>query len=69
MYEKLAESYVLDKTNQDFLKHANPWALRGIIEKLNEAADRGLWAAPDPEILAEMQQVYLDVEGDLEDAG
>jgi cobaltochelatase CobN len=67
MYEQLAESYVLDKRNQDFLKHANPWALRGIIEKLNEAADRGLWAEPDPEMMAEMQQVYLDVEGDLED--
>ena len=69
MYARLAESYVLDKANQDFMKHANPWALRGIIEKLNEAADRGLWAEPDPEIMAEMQQVYLDVEGDLEDSG
>ena len=67
MYAKLAESYVLDKTNQDFLKHANPWALRGIIEKLNEAADRGLWADPDDELMAAMRQVYLDVEGDLED--
>ncbi|HLL64042.1 MAG TPA: cobaltochelatase subunit CobN [Propionibacteriaceae bacterium] len=68
MYTQLAESYVLDKQNQDFMKHANPWALRGIIEKLNEAADRGLWAEPDPELMAEMQQIYLDVEGDLEDA-
>ena len=33
----------------------------------HEAAERGLWAEPDPELLAEMQQVYLDVEGDLED--
>ena len=23
---------MLDKDNQDFMKHANPWALRGIIE-------------------------------------
>jgi cobaltochelatase CobN len=68
MYAQLAESYVLDKRCQDFLKHSNPWALRGIIEKLNEAADRGLWAEPDPELMAEMQQVYLDVEGDLEDS-
>ena len=29
---------------------SNPWALRGIIEKLHEAADRGLWAEPDPEV-------------------
>ncbi len=67
MYAQLAESYVLDKTNQDFMKHANPWALRGIIEKLGEAAERGLWAEPDPELVEQMQQVYLDVEGDLED--
>ncbi len=69
MYEQLATSYVLDKQNQDFMKHANPWALRGIIEKLGEAADRGLWEEPDPDLVAAMQQVYLDVEGDLEDAG
>jgi cobaltochelatase CobN len=67
MYETVAQEYVLDETNQAFMKDANPWALRGIIEKLNEAVDRDLWAEPDPELLAAMQQVYLDVEGDLED--
>ena len=67
MYAQLAESYVLDQHNQDFMKHANPWALRGIIEKLHEAVDRGLWAEPDSDLLAAMQQVYLEVEGDLED--
>jgi cobaltochelatase CobN len=67
MYAQLAEKYVLDKDNQDFLKHANPWALRGMIEKLSEAVDRGLWEEPDPELITQLQQVYLDVEGDLED--
>ena len=67
MYAQLAENYVLDKDNQDFMKHANPWALRGIIEKLSEAADRGLWEEPDPDLITQLQQVYLDVEGDLED--
>jgi cobaltochelatase CobN len=67
MYAQLARSYVLDKTNQDFMKHANPWALRGIVERLSEAADRGLWAEPDPQLMSELRQVYLDVEGDLED--
>jgi cobaltochelatase CobN len=50
------------------MKHANPWALRGIIEKLSEAADRGLWQQPDLELITQLQQVYLDLEGDLEDA-
>ncbi|SDB80595.1 cobaltochelatase CobN [Raineyella antarctica] len=67
MYEQLVESYVLDEQNQEFMRHANPWALNGIIEKLHEAADRGLWEQPDPELMARMQQVYLDVEGDLEE--
>ena len=67
MYESLAKEYVLDEDNQAFMKKSNPWALRGIVERLGEAADRGLWAEPDPEIVAAMQQVYLDVEGDLED--
>jgi cobaltochelatase CobN len=68
MYSQLAENYVLDKGNQDFMKHANPWALRGIIEKLSEAVDRGLWQEPDPDLITQLQQVYLDVEGDLEEA-
>lgn len=69
MYEKLATEYVLDETNQAFLRTSNPWALRGIVERLHEAAERGLWESPDPDVLAAMQQVYLEVEGDLEDDG
>ncbi len=67
MYESLAASYVLDATNQEFLRTSNPWALRGIVERLHEAAERGLWASPDTETLAALQKVYLEVEGDLED--
>ena len=67
MYESLAKEYVLDETNQEFMRKSNPWALRGIVEKLHEAADRGLWEEPDPEVVAAMQQVYLELEGDLED--
>jgi cobaltochelatase CobN len=69
MYAALAQEYVLDETNQAFMKKSNPWALRGIVEKLHEAVDRGLWADPDPEVLDRMRGVYLDLEGDLEDRG
>jgi cobaltochelatase CobN len=67
MYESLAKEYVLDETNQQFLRTSNPWALRGIVERLHEAVDRGLWEDPDAEVVAALQQVYLDVEGELED--
>ncbi|MGY0386631.1 cobaltochelatase subunit CobN [Nocardioides sp. WG-D5] len=67
MYEKLAREYVLDETNQEFMRSSNPWALRGIVERLHEAAERGLWEEPDPEVVAAMQEIYLDIEGDLEE--
>ncbi len=67
MYDKLAETYVLDEENQRFLTESNPWALHGITERLLEAADRQLWQEPDPEVLRALQEVYLQTEGDLED--
>jgi cobaltochelatase CobN len=67
MYETLAAEYVFDEETRAFMEKSNPWALRGISERLLEAADRGLWAEPDPGTLDALRQTYLDLEGDLED--
>ncbi|KAA2258545.1 cobaltochelatase subunit CobN [Solihabitans fulvus] len=67
MYAKLAESYVFDAQVQEFMRKSNPWALRGVTERLLEAADRGLWAEPDAEVLDQLRAVYLELEGQLED--
>jgi cobaltochelatase CobN len=66
MYEKLAAEYVFDAENQEFMRKSNPWALRGITERLLEAAERQLWAEPDQDTLDRLRQTYLDLEGDLE---
>uniref|UniRef100_A0AAU2A8C4 Cobaltochelatase subunit CobN n=1 Tax=Streptomyces sp. NBC_00093 TaxID=2975649 RepID=A0AAU2A8C4_9ACTN len=66
MYEKLSAEYVFDPENRDFMKQSNPWALRGITERLLEAADRGLWAEPDAETIERLRATYLELEGDLE---
>jgi cobaltochelatase CobN len=66
MYARLAQSYVFDETNREFMQRSNPWALRGITERLLEAADRGLWAEPDDAVLERLRQTYLELEGDLE---
>ncbi|BFU43410.1 cobaltochelatase subunit CobN [Krasilnikovia sp. MM14-A1004] len=66
MYEQLAATYVLDPENQKFMTGSNPWALHGITERLLEAAERQMWAEPDPATLAALRQVYLETEGDLE---
>jgi cobaltochelatase CobN len=67
MYDKLTETYVLDPENQAFMAESNPWALHGIAERLLEAAERGMWEHPDPDLLRGLQEVYLKAEGDLED--
>ncbi|QVQ51885.1 cobaltochelatase subunit CobN [Spiractinospora alimapuensis] len=67
MYATLAETYVFDEENRRFLSEANPWALRGMTERLLEAADRGLWGEPDPELLQRLRASYLELEGELED--
>ncbi|MDN5748161.1 MAG: cobaltochelatase subunit CobN, partial [Pseudonocardia sp.] len=69
MYTQLAESYVFDPTNRAFMEKSNPWALRGVTERLLEAADRGLWAKPDDAVLDRLKQTYLELEGDLEGPG
>ncbi|MDQ1384913.1 MAG: cobaltochelatase CobN, partial [Actinomycetota bacterium] len=66
MYEKLSSEYIFDETNREFLTKSNPWALRGMTERLLEAAERGLWAEPSPDTLEQLRQTYLDLEGDLE---
>ncbi|MEU8813633.1 cobaltochelatase subunit CobN [Actinoplanes sp. NPDC048796] len=68
MYEQLAATYVLDPENQKFFQQSNPWALHGIAERLLEAAERKLWESPSPETLSALQELYLETEGDLEDA-
>ena len=67
MYESLAASYVFDPETRAFLQQSNPWALRGVAERLLEAADRGLWAEPQQETLEQLRATYLELEGDLEE--
>jgi len=69
MYEKVAESYVLDDATREFLGQSNPWALQGIAERLLEAAQRQLWAEPNPETLDAIRRSMLDVEAALEARG
>jgi cobaltochelatase CobN len=66
MYASLAREYVLDAENRAFFEKSNPWALRGITERLLEAADRGLWESPADDLMAELRAAYLSLEGDLE---
>jgi cobaltochelatase CobN len=52
-----------------FMAQSNPWAARAIAERLLEAADRRLWSEPDESTLAGIRERYLQLEGELEEAG
>ena len=65
VYESLAKKYVLDKKMQDWLKEVNMYALQNMIERLLEAIERNLWTASE-EMKKELQQLYLETEGELE---
>jgi cobaltochelatase CobN len=67
MYEALTEKYVLDPDVAAFMRRSNPWALQAIAERLLEAADRGLWGAPQPETLEALREAYLQADGELEE--
>ncbi|WP_329319512.1 cobaltochelatase subunit CobN [Streptomyces sp. NBC_01262] len=66
MYERLAAEYVFSPENREFMEKSNPWALRGISERLLEAAERGLWAEPQSATLDRLRETYLQLEGELE---
>jgi cobaltochelatase CobN len=58
MYERLADTYLFDERRRDFLRQNNPWAERAMIERLLEAAERGLWEHPDAESLQRLRDQY-----------
>ena len=66
MYERLAECYLFDPEQRAFFARSNPWALRDVVERLLEAAGRGLWSHPSPEMIDRLHRLYLEAEGDVE---
>ena len=51
---------------QEWFKEENPWALKNIVENLLEAIERDMWQ-PSEELKNELREVYLDIEGELEE--
>ncbi|MFG3246055.1 cobaltochelatase subunit CobN [Streptomyces sp. NPDC048187] len=65
-YRPLGVGHVFAPENRDVVKTPAPGARGGITERLPEAADRGLWAAPDARTPGRPRATYLEPEGDLE---
>ncbi|MGN0953585.1 cobaltochelatase subunit CobN [Dialister sp.] len=68
MYDTYADSYALNQEMQEWMKSVNPWALERIVETLLEAHKRNMWHTT-PERLRQLEELCLEVEGELEEAG
>lgn len=66
VFDDLAKTYVLDQKMREWFEENNPWAMEEINRRLLEAAERGLWEA-DPEVLDELQDTYMEIEGWMEE--
>ena len=71
MYEQVAERYVLDDDVRRVHAPLEPVGrCAAIAERLLEAAERGLWASPEPDDARRRSATrYLALEGELEEAG
>lgn len=67
MYKRFARKVPLDPETRTWMKSVNPYALHNILNKLLEAAGRGMWDADD-DTLDALKQAFLDIEGDIEEA-
>ncbi len=65
VYKKTAETYALDPEMRERLATLNPQAIKNIVGRMLEAHGRGMWKA-DQEMIAELQEIYADLEDRLE---
>ncbi|QNM05708.1 cobaltochelatase subunit CobN [Qiania dongpingensis] len=68
VYEGLVQTYLADETLKEWIKEQNPWAVHNMSGRLLEAYGRGMWDAEE-ESLTLARDIYLEMEGSLEDMG
>ncbi len=66
MYEGVTRAYLADPEVLRFLEEKNPWALKGMAERLLEAIQRGMWEEPSDEMTQLLEQLILDTDELLE---
>jgi len=66
VFDEVARRFALDNTMRQWFNQHNPWALEEMVRRLLEAHQRGLWQ-PDAQLLQQLQDVYMEVEGWLEE--
>lgn len=65
VFDRLHDVYMADEALSRKLQDNNRWAYHAMIETLLESEQRGYWT-PDEQVLHQLRQKYLELEGELE---
>ncbi len=65
MYQGIAERFLFDKENSEWLRDANLYAMHETVSWLLEAVGRGMWE-PDDGTKGRLEKLYMDLEGEIE---
>ena len=68
VYDRTAETYVLDEAMLERLRSLNPHSVRTMIGRLLEASGRGYWSA-DQSVLDRLRHAFTNLEDELEGVG
>lgn len=68
IYDKVAETFVLDEEMLARLRSLNPHSTRTMLGRLLEASGRGFWSA-DESVIERLRNIFSDIEDDLEGVG
>ena len=68
VYDRVAETFVLDESMLDRLRSLNPHSARTMIGRLLEAAGRGYWEA-DESVINKLRKSFAGLEDELEGIG
>ncbi len=64
-YEMVADNYLFEEKNREFLEENNPKAMQEMAERMIEAIQRGLWEEPG-DYARQLEHLLLDIEDKLE---
>mgnify|MGYP000003589035 CR=1 FL=1 len=65
MYQSIADRFLFDEETAEWFRDANPYAMQATAARLLEAIGRGMWD-PDDITKEQLQEIYQDLESDLE---
>jgi cobaltochelatase CobN len=66
MYEGISDKFLFDPDTKEWMLDVNPYAMMNILQRLEEAIERGLWDASD-EYKGKLKDLYLEVEERIEE--